>query len=153
MPNSKTGTLDYETYSSERKELYKYQQAAYDSYEKTLITLTSSFLAFSIGLLGYLQSSKPNEAPAIAPGTEEMIYTSWICLSLSLMGLLACFFLNARAFAVEMGVLDDALTNPAALTKRNWWTTASHVLYGSTTILFAVGLFFLLYFSHHNFLR
>jgi hypothetical protein len=147
------GLLDHDTYISERKELYKYQQTCYDNYEKTLTALTSSFLAFSIGLIGYLKSSEPKATPVLVPDTNIFLYTSWITFSLSLVVLLLCFFTNAKAYTVEMQILKKALTDSKALMEsNNYWTNISVILYFLTTIFFMSGLISLLFFCFRNFL-
>ena len=146
-------TLDYDTYASERRELYKYQQSAYDSYEKTLTALTGSTLALSVAFLGFLQSSRPPSTPLIVSGSQFWLYVSWSALTIGLISLSLCFFLNARAFTVEMHILDRALEDASALNQKNWWTSASVVLYAVSAVLFFGGVISLLYFCHLNLLR
>ena len=145
-----SGKLDYDTYLNERKDLYKYQQAAYDSYEKTLTALASSFLAFSVGFMGFLVSSKPQGAAMLVSGSEIFLYACWTTLSLALLCLLLCFFVNVRAFAVEMRILDDALESTAAFDRTNLWTKFSIALYVTTAVLFLLGLLSLLVFCYRN---
>jgi hypothetical protein len=144
--------LDYETYTAERRALYQYQQAAYDSYEKTLTALVSSSLAFSVGFLGFLQASKPKGMTILVAGSEGHLYLCWIALFLSLLCLLACFFVNARAFSVELHILGDALDSTTAFDRPNPWTTVSIALYIATAGLFVLGLLSLLRFCFQNLL-
>lgn len=91
MPKDVPNPLDYDTYLSERKDLYKYQQAAYDSYEKTLTALVGSTLAMSIAFLGFLQSSRPKGAVLLPPNSEWWLYLSWGTLAGGLIALMRCF--------------------------------------------------------------
>ena len=150
MPRKKPKSLDYNTYISERKELYKYQQAAYDSYEKTLTALTGSTLALSVAFLGFLQSSRPQEGPIIIKGSESWLYLSWLTLTLGLVLLTLCFFLNIRAYSIEIRILERALDDVKALSQRNPLTSASKILYMVSAILFVAGIVSLLYFCHLN---
>ena len=150
MPREKLKPLDYDTYLSERKELYKYQQAAYDVYEKTLTVLVGSTLALSVAFLGFLQSSRAKGVALLALDTECWLYLSWGSLAAALVALLLCFFVNARAFTVEMKVLDEALTDGSALERTNAWRNVSLFLYTASSILFIVGLLSLLYFCKMN---
>ena len=150
MASNADGKLDYETYANERRDLYKYQQAAYDSYEKTLTTLASSSLAFSVAFMGFLQSSKPKGVQVLAGGSESLLYACWLAFSLSLVCLLLCFFINVRAFSFEMRILDDALESTSAFDRKNPWTKFSISLYAATAILFVLGLVALLLFSYRN---
>jgi hypothetical protein len=144
--------LDYETYTNERRALYQYQQAAYDSYEKTLTALSSSSLAFSIGFLGFLQASKPKGIAILVAGSKGELYLCWIALFLSLLCLLACFFVNVRAFSVELHILNDALISTTAFDRPNRWTELSIALYFATAGLFVLGLLSLLRFCYQNLL-
>ena len=58
--------------------------------------------------------------------------------------------MNARAFTVEMLVLDDALTDGRALPRTNRWRIVSLSLYTASSILFIAGLLSLLYFCKVN---
>ena len=52
--------LSRDEYLAERKELYKYQQENWANFEKTLLTLSSGFLAFSMSFLAFL--ARPRRA-------------------------------------------------------------------------------------------
>ena len=153
MPQESAVKLDYETYSSERKDLYKYQQTAYDNYEKTLTALASSALAFSIGFVGYLQSSAAKGQAAISNGSQPFLYATWAALFLSILCLISCFFVNVKAFTLEMHLLDMALEDTRAFDRSNVWTTVSMWLYAASAILFFAGLSSQLLFCYRNFLQ
>ena len=142
--------LDRATFDSDRKELIKYQQAAYDSYEKTLTALVGSTLALSVAFLAFLQSSRAPNTTLLVPGTICWLYATWALLIAALFSLVACFFVNARAFSVEMKILADALTDGKARNRRNAWGVASLGLYGVSALTFCLGILALLYFCHTN---
>ncbi len=150
MTKKRPKRLDYQTYFDERKELYKYQQAAYDSFEKTLTALVGSFLAFSVGFLGFLPKSSPERTSELLGESAFLMIGSWMAFSLSLGCLLMCFFVNAKAYTVEITALEAALEDIAALDKPNSWRPLSIVLYSVSTLGFFVGLALLLLFCHRS---
>ena len=143
--------IDRKLYLDERKELYKYQQANYDSFEKTLVTLSGSFLAFSIGSLGFLGKGQPPAASVVAPGSGVFLVASWVAFSSSLVALVLCSFVNVRAYTVEIVKLEDALKDATALERPNRWRVCSLGLYWVSTVAFLVGLLSLLVFCKRNF--
>lgn len=147
----KTGGIDQKLYLDERKELYKYQQANYDSFEKTLLTLSGSFLAFSIGFLGFLSRGTDPSRSVLSPGSGQFLLACWILFAASLVALLVCSFVNVRAYTVEIIRLEDARHDSAALDRPNHWRTCSLVLYTVSTFAFLAGLVSLLLFCKRNF--
>ena len=148
----KTAVIDQKLYLDERKELYKYQQANYDSFEKTLLALSGSFLAFSIAFLGFLAKGNGSSRPVLSPGSAPFLLASWILLAASLVALIFCSFANIRAYTFEIIRLEDARKDPTALDRTNHWRSVSLVLYSISTISFLAGLVSLLLFCSRNFL-
>jgi len=151
MAETQPVRIDYKQYLDERKELYKYQQANYDSFERTLVALCGSFLAFSIGFLGFLSKGHNASHPVIAPDSAPFLVATWVALSLSLAVLVLCFFVNVRAYTREIKILEEALDNAQALEGPNRWRTLSQGLYWISTIAFFVGLVCLILFCNRNF--
>jgi hypothetical protein len=149
-PKPDDKTLDYDTVVAERKELVKYQQAAYDSYEKTVTALVASTLALSVAFLAFLQASRLPKASLLVEGTALWLYATWGLLVVSLFSLIACFFVNARAFSVEMSILEMAISDAKARTKANPWSAVSYSLYTISAVSFCAGVLALLYFCHAN---
>lgn len=144
--------LEYNVYLDERKELYRYQQAEYDGFAKTLTALAGSFLAFSTAFLGYLSK-------ALAPGevasplrSPKLLIGTVALFSISLVSVVLVFFVNARSFTVEIEKLEDALADIRALERPNSWRTVSLCIYGASTTTFVVGLLLLILFCKRNFL-
>ena len=142
--------LDRQTYLDDRKELYKYQQTAYDNFEKTLTALAGGFLAFSVGFLGFVSRNQPSGAP-IQLRSTALLEAAWGFLCISLVALLLCSFVNARAFTIEIVKLEEALADASALGRTNRWTGISKLLYGVATMCFVAGLILLLIFCGRNF--
>ena len=143
--------IDQILYLDERKELYKYQQANYDSFEKTLVTLSGSFLAFSIGFLGFLARGTDPSRPVVTQGSAPFLFGSWILLASSLVALVLCSFVNVRAYTIEIIKLEDARTDAKALDRPNHWRTCSLALYTVSAVGFLAGLISLLLFCKRNF--
>lgn len=153
MPSAKDAArgIDQKLYLDERKELYKYQQANYDTFEKTLVTLSGSFLAFSIGFLGFLSRGTDPARSVLTAGSGPLLFACWILLAASLVALLLCSFVNVRAYTFEIIRLEDARHDAAALDTPNNWRTCSLVLYTVATIAFVAGLVSLMLFCRRNF--
>src|SRR5262245_65789460 len=117
--------IDRGLYLDERKELYKYQQASYDSFEKTLVALSGAFLAFSTGFLGFLKGTQTTPKVIVAPGSANFLLGSWISFAFALVLLMLCAFVNVRAYTIEIIKLEDALKDDRALNRPNNWAKFS----------------------------
>ena len=144
--------LTRQEYLDERRELYKYQQANYDSFETTLVTLSGSFLVFSISFLAFLKSGREAGLPLMQPGSAKFILGSWILLAVSLSILVVSFFVNARAYTVEILRVEQALGDIRALDAPNPWSTAAMWIYGISTVSFLAGVTSLVWFCRMNFI-
>ncbi len=68
----------YEDYRKERELLVNLEQNVYDGYEKTILTLSASFLAFSVSFLGIMKSKvNPGHTPVPILATI-VLYRAWI---------------------------------------------------------------------------
>lgn len=150
---SRARGLPRDEYIDERKELYKYQQAAYDGFERTITALSASFLAFSVAFLGFVTRPVGQNAVIGSVRRPGLLLASWLTFSASLVSLLLLFFANARGFTVEIEKIEDALHDDTALERSNIWVVVSKSLYGTSLFGFLSGLFFLLAFCWHNFAR
>ena len=105
--------LSQQEYLEERKELYKYQQAAYDSYEKTLVTLSGSFFTLTAAILTYLQKEATGSNTTLPLAGKGYLVLGLALFSVSLTILLGCFFMNARGYTFEIERIERArrLTN------------------------------------------
>ena len=138
--------LSREEYSAERKELYKYQQENWANFEKTLLTLSSGFLAFSMSFLAFL--ARPAGQPIVG---HRLLWSSWIALGVAVAALLVCYPLNIRGYTFEIVRIEDALTDPTALDRLNPWSRYGQILYGVSAVAFLLGLVLLAVFCKRNF--
>jgi len=150
VPHADKKHLDRQLYLDERKELYMYQQTAYDNFEKTLTALVGAFLAFSVAFLGLLGRSQ-GAGPPNVPHSGRFLIGAWLFFGVSLTALLCCFFVNARAFTIEIIKLEDALKDERALERHNLWRVLSLWLYGVAAAGFLIGLVLLTLFCKRNF--
>jgi hypothetical protein len=143
--------LSRDEYLSERKELYKYQQENWASFEKTLLTLSAAFLGFSMSFLGFLANGRPPGTPIVSPGSESYLLLSWITLSISIAALLGTYPVNIKAYTFEIIRIEDALVDTSALDRVNPWVRYCHILYGVSVAAFFGGVALLGAFCRNNF--
>lgn len=152
MDYTTTEGLPHKEYLEERKELYKYQQAAYDSYEKTLVTLSASFFTLTSAILAYLQKELTTSGVPVPLEGKVFLLVSISLFSLSLAILLGCFFMNAKSYTFEIERLERARAAWSALEEVNPWTRYSLGLYAANFLAFIAGLITLIAFAKVNFL-
>ena len=140
----------HEDYVKERESLSKYEQANYDSYEKTILTLAAAFLAFSVSFLGLIKKTPAPGVPPIALTSPNLLVFSWISFASSILCMLVCFLINALAFRAETVKIESALENVAALESNNPCSRIGFVLYFASGIAFLLGLTLLLIFCARN---
>lgn len=137
-------------YQEERKELNKYQQVAYDSYERTLTTLSGFFFTLTTALLAYFSKGGGGSVDGRQPFDRGYLMISLSLFFASLALLLSCFFVNAASFTFEIDRLGRAQSKLDALNEVNYWALASKVFYALTLILFLGGMGGLLAFASVN---
>ena len=71
----------------ERELLAKNEQTNFENYEKTILTLSAAFLAFSVSFLGLLP--KRESLPLHIISTDFLIW-SWFLFALSVASILQC---------------------------------------------------------------
>jgi hypothetical protein len=140
-------TLPYETYVDERKLLAEIEQQNYDNYEKTILTLSASFLAFSISFLGLFRDE-------ITAGyifkSQGLLIGTWISFAVSVISMLVVFLVGALSVQKEIVKIENALEDVTALEERNGWIFVSDLLYFISGIAFISGIVFLLLFCSKN---
>jgi hypothetical protein len=137
-------------YVVERAELYKYQQACYDGFERTITALVASTLGFSVAFVGYLSRTSSLSTVSSSMQIPRTLLWSRFALGMSLVSLLLLFFTNARSYTVEITKVEDAMEDDIALERVNWWPRVSWLLYLISFVGFVIGLILLLYFSWYN---
>jgi hypothetical protein len=143
----KSGKLSYEDYVKERDSLVKFEQATYDGYEKTILTLSASFLAFSVSFLGLLQKgAKVSSTVLISP---KILFWSWIFFGSGVFIMLCNFLVNAVSLrAAVRDVWNAYETQPTQLAKK--WTSLSFTLYFLSGLSFVMGVIALIRFCVLN---
>jgi hypothetical protein len=148
--SEKPEPLEYEVYVRERENLYKYQQSNWASYEKTIVTLSAAFLAFSVSFLGLVKKEPILGAPPETIKFLALLITSWVLFAASVLLILLSFPANAGAFDVETRKIEDALSDGSALDRRNKWTRLGYTIYALAGTSFIAGIVLLLVFCAHN---
>ncbi len=137
--------LSYDTYQGEREMLSKMESTNYENYEKTILTLAASFLAFSLTFLGLFKSSEPQILV-----NQFLLVTSWILFSTSVIVTLLGFLVGAFSLRFEVKILEQALEDIGSLDKRNIWTTINYIFYIVSGTAFVAGVVFLILFCQSN---
>jgi hypothetical protein len=151
MDTPESDGLSQQEYLEERKELYKYQQAAYDSYEKTLVTLSGSFFTLTAAILTYLQKEATGSNTTLPLAGKGYLVLGLALFSVSLTILLGCFFMNAKGYTFEIERIERARQNWSVLSEVNPWTRLSLALYAANFLTFIAGLVSIIAFAKLNF--
>ena len=142
--------LEYDVYLQERQDLNKYRQSNWESYEKTILTLSAGFLAFSVSFLGLVKKEPPLGAQPVAIVCMPLLVSSWICFAVSVLLVLLAFPVNAVAFHTETKRLEGALSDSSAVNRCNCWSIFTYVLYTLAGLSFLGGIVVLLVFCGSN---
>lgn len=143
-------TLKYDVYLKQYEQIVKYQQANYDNFEKTLLTLSSAFLAFSVSFIGLLKKKAPDGTDVIVINSYPTLVASWICFASAIFLILMCFPIGALSWNTEIIKIEEALEDASSLNKDNKWKYVSYILYVLSVIGFIFGIVLLLIFCKRN---
>jgi hypothetical protein len=148
---TEVATMDYDDYVKERDNLSKGEQASFDSYEKTILTLSASFLAFSVGFIGLFKTKTPAGVETLVIVQPGLLVVAWVLFAISVFFMLFNFAVSAQAFRRETDVLGEALEDIKALTdSKNIWSGLGYALYLLSGISFVAGIVFLVIFCARN---
>lgn len=132
-------TLPYHIYQKERERLSEYEQRSYQEYRKTILTISSASLAFSVSFLGWIHSR----------GGEISAYWaavfSWTFFLLSIILVLFLSAVCARSLREEVIVIEEAVQDINALGKANKYIAWEDRLYAVSGTAFVLGVFFFLW--------
>ncbi|MEA2207093.1 MAG: hypothetical protein QOE77_3869 [Blastocatellia bacterium] len=142
--------MDYADYVKEREQLSKGEQASYDSYEKAILTLSASFLAFSVAFVGLFKVKGPTGADVVIVTASGLLTTAWIFFAVAVLLMLLNFVVNAMAFRKEIAIIGDALKNIKALNSKNVWSNLGYTLYLCSGLSLMFGIGFLIAFCFKN---
>lgn len=140
----------YDDYIKERDQLSKGEQANYDSSEKAILTLSASFLAFSVSFVALFKMKTPAGVEAVTIVAPELLGLSWLLFALSVLLMLLNFVITAKAFRREIEIVAEALEDIAALNGKNSWSNVGYSLYVASLVTFISGIGFLLLFCAKN---
>jgi hypothetical protein len=142
-----SGKFSYEDYVKERDSLIKFEQSTYDGYEKTILTLSAAFLAFSVSFLGLLQKGgKSQLSPLVAP---KVLFWSWIFFAFAVFIMLCNFLVNAIGLRAAVRDVWNAYdTQPTRAAKK--WTLLGFSLYFLSGLSFLMGVISLIRFCAAN---
>lgn len=87
----------------------------------------------------------------VTAGSGGYLFGSWVAFAVALSVLLIGFFVNIRAYTVEIVRIEDALHEPAALDRPNLWTACGKGLYMVSASAFLLGVVLLVIFCTLNF--
>jgi uncharacterized membrane protein len=145
--------MDYDDYVKEREQLSRYEHANYDSYEKTLLTLSAAFLAFSVSFLALLKRKTESGMDSLVLASPELLVCSWVSFASSVFLMVLCFLISTLALRKETAKLEKALEDVQALEEKNLWTSLVYLSYILSGIGFISGIVFLLIFCAKNIQR
>jgi hypothetical protein len=143
--------LPHSIYVDERKQLATFEQANYERYEKTILTLSSAFLAFSVSFLGLFKpaaSTPPEVRPILG---LPVLVLAWLAFAGSVTVMLVCFIVNSLAMRGDIHKLEAAVQDDvAALKALNVFAVLGYVLYFLGGTGFISGLALLILFCALN---
>jgi hypothetical protein len=143
--------LAYDVYIREREHLSRYETDNYENYQKTILTLSSAFLAFSVSLLALLRDNQASNLAALPPlQAHYLLILAWTSFAGSVLLTLLSFLLGAVSLRTEVAKLELALDDTSNLEGANYWDYATYALYVLAGVAFAIGLVFLLTFAGIN---
>jgi hypothetical protein len=141
-----SGKFSYEDYAKERDSLTKFEQSTYDGYERTILTLSAAFLAFSVSFLGLLQKGNNSHPPLLAP---KVLFFSWIFFAFAVFIMLCNFLVNAIGLRAAVRDVWNAYDTQLTHTARKW-TLLGFSLYFLSGISFLIGVIALIRFCAAN---
>ncbi len=144
---AQAGKLSYEDYVRERDSLGKFEQATWEGYEKTILTLSAAFLAFSVSFLGLLQRTEKGAAPRIVE--RGILFCSWVFFAVAVFIMLCNFMVNA--FSLRAAVRDawHAYESQSRHTAKKW-TLVGFAFYFLSGSCFLSGVIALIWFCAAN---
>jgi hypothetical protein len=140
----------HDDYVKERAHLSQCEQANYASYEKTILTLSAAFLAFSVSFLGLIKKTVATPVNPVVLALPGVLISSWILFASSILMMLLCFLISSLAFRKEVATIEDAVDDVTALNRKNIWTGIVYVLYILSGASFGGGIILLLVFCARN---
>lgn len=135
MDNNKTQT-ERQEYLEERKFLIELENQQAKSFDKAMITLSASALAFSIAFVRDF---------TLKPKVECLLFVAWTGFIVALLTILLSFLFSQSALRKERNIRDIEYEEDPCK-QCNFWAKATNVLNWLSIISFIVGIIFLALF-------
>ena len=148
MSNDEAQQL-YDDYVKEREQLVKYEQQAYDNFQKTILTLSSAFLAFSVSFLGLLKRDGGAQPPPPL-NSLPLLVSSWISFASSVILMLVDFVIDAKALRTAVADIEPLAEGKAQKSNASKWNRRGYVVLGVAGAAFTLGIIMLLVFCARN---
>ncbi len=145
-----TNSRHYEDYVKERELLIRYEQQAYDNYQKTILTLSSAFLLFSVSFLGIIKRDAGSQPVLLALHSVGLLVWAWISFASSVLLMLLCFAIDAKALRTAVADIEPLADGKAPEKRAGKWNVLCHLLHTLCGVAFAVGVILLLSFCGTN---
>lgn len=147
----------YERTEEERREAVrvyeKYRQDSLDrqlsnseSYDKTVLTLSSAGLALSVGLLNLLM-------PTSQIKYFYVLKTSWVCFSAAIILSLVAYRISNAAISKQLVIAESYYIDgdETAFSRKNWLTVANRWVNRLLGIAFSIAIILVMVFASINF--
>ena len=148
-PSPRSPLIGFDDYAKERELLATLQQNSADNYEKTLLTLSSAFLVFSISFLGLLQTKADSVHGAVTLKSIGLLPWSSICFASSQFVTLSSFLTSTFGLQVQIRDAEAAAQGQASYRARKWGY-AVFVLFFVEGIAFIAGVALIIAFCWLN---
>lgn len=133
-------------YEKYRKDSLDRQLSNSESYDKTVLTLSSAGLALSVGLLNLLM-------PASQIKYFYMLKMSWFCFSTAIILSLVAYRISNAAISKQLTLAESYYIdgNEAAFSHKNWLTVANRWVNRLLGIAFSIAIILVMIFASINF--
>lgn len=137
-----------EIYLDERKLLVEAQQVSYQQFDKYVLTLSTGFLSLSVAFFKDI-------FPEAELTHKEILITSWILFSASILTTLLSFLASQQAYTRQLQITEDYYIkeDKKALEARNIWATATKVLNICSAAFFVLAVTATVHFVSINFTK
>ena len=138
---------EYDDYVKEREVLSKLEDRVCQSYEKTLVILSSGFLAFSLSFLSLLTKISGKPVPL---KFSWVLFSSWVLFAVCIIFLLAEFVFSAFALRKQTEELEKKLMKNEDLNSSEKWAKFARWLFLLAGVSFVAGMIALIIFAFVN---
>jgi len=142
--NTESKPLDWDTYLDIRKSFDEIRISQLNAFDKAILTISSSALAFSVVILTTFSGRG-------SIYRLDFLIFSWVCFSIAIVINLVSYLLAAKSVEKEIAELDDSMSSEEyAVLKRNKFVTFTNFANIIAILTFIGGVVFLLLFAFFN---